>query len=214
MFISAYVFALVLGSVLLGSSLLLGGDQDADGDADVSADADVDADVDAGGDVEAGGDMDTHADAGHDTHGDIGGFFAVFGSLRFWTFFTAFFGLTGLVLDGLDLAGEMLSLGLAISVGFVTGWTAVTVIRKLSANDTGVAAGVNDYVGKSGELLIAAGPGRLGKIRIELRGTTVDMLCISDETIAKGREALIVEMRDDKAVVTPLDHKPVHVAAH
>lgn len=196
MFIYAYVFALVLGSVLLGASFLLGGDHDADHDVDVGADADLDVDHD----------MDAHADAGHDTHGDIGGFFGVLGSMRFWTFFAAFFGLTGIVLDGLDLAVPMVAFALAIGVGFLTGWTAVTLIKRLSANDTGVAAGVDDYVGKSGEMLIAAGPNRLGKIRIELKGTTVDVLAESDDqSIARGDDALIVEMRGAKAVVVKLD---------
>jgi membrane protein implicated in regulation of membrane protease activity len=196
MLIYVYVFALVLGSVLLGASFLLGGDHDADHDVDVGADADVDVDHD----------MDAHADAGHDTHGDIGGFFGVLGSMRFWTFFAAFFGLTGIVLDGLDLADPMVALGLAVGVGFLTGWTAVTLIKRLAADDTGVAAGVNDYVGKSGEMLIAAGPNRIGKIRIELKGTTVDVLAESDgQSIARGDEALIVEMRGSKAVVVQLD---------
>jgi membrane protein implicated in regulation of membrane protease activity len=196
MLIYVYVFALVLGSVLLGASFLMGGDHDADSDFD--ADADVDADADA--------DLDGHVGAGHDTHGDLGGFFGVLGSMRFWTFFAAFFGLTGLVLDGLDLATPFIALPLAIGVGFVTGWTAVALIRRLAANDTGVAAGVSDYVGKSGEVLIAVGPGRVGKVRIELKGTTVDVLAqADDELLSRGTHALIVEMRDDKAVVVKLE---------
>jgi hypothetical protein len=194
MFIYAYVFALVLGSILLGASFLLGGDHDGDGDVDGHADADADHDLDG------------HTDAGHDAQGDLGGFFGVLGSMRFWTFFAAFFGLTGVVLDGFDLTVELTALGLSIGVGFVTGWLAVTLIRRLSASDTGVAAGVADYVGKSGELLIAVGPGRLGKIRIELKGITVDMLALTeDEPIARGEQALILEMRDDKAIVVRLD---------
>ena len=97
--IYAYIFALVLGGVLLGASFLLGGDHDADGDVDMDADADVDADVDADADI------DGDADGGHDGHGDVAGFFGVLGSLRFWTFFTAFFGLTGLVHQTYDLVG-------------------------------------------------------------------------------------------------------------
>lgn len=194
MFIYAYVFALVLGSILLGASFLLGGDHDGDGDVDGHADADADHD------------LDTHADAGHDAHGDLGGFFGVLGSMRFWTFFAAFFGLTGVVLDGFDLTAPLVALGLSIGVGFVTGWVAVTLIRRLSANDTGVAAGVADYVGKTGELLIAVRPNGVGKIRIELKGTTVDVLALTDdEPIAKGEQALILEMRDDKAIVVRLD---------
>jgi hypothetical protein len=194
MFIYAYVFALVLGSILLGASFLLGGDHEADGHADVE------------GHVEAGHDLDGHADGDHDAHGDLGGLFGVLASMRFWTFFAAFFGLTGVVLDGFDLTAELVALGLSISVGFVTGFVAVTVIRRLSATDTGVAAGVADYVGKSGELLIGVGPDRIGKIRIELKGTTVDVLVLTDDdAIAKGEQALILEMRGDKAVVVRLD---------
>jgi hypothetical protein len=185
MLIYVYVFALVLGSILLGASFLLG-----------DHDTDVDSDVEAGAD----------GAESHDSHGDLGGFFGVLGSMRFWTFFTAFFGLTGIVLDGLDLAVAPVALGLAIGVGFLTGWTAVTLLNRLAASDTGVAATIDDYVGKSGEVLIAVGPGRLGKIRIELKGTTVDVLAESDEqTIARGDEALIVEMRGSKAAVVKLD---------
>jgi hypothetical protein len=185
MLIYVYVFALVLGSILLGASFLLG-----------DHDTDVDTDAEAGAD----------GAESHDSHGDLGGFFGVLGSMRFWTFFTAFFGLTGIVLDGLDLAVAPVALGLAIGVGFLTGWTAVTLLNRLAASDTGVAATIDDYVGKSGEVLIAVGPGRLGKIRIELKGTTVDVLAESDEqTIARGDEALIVEMRGSKAAVVKLD---------
>jgi hypothetical protein len=188
------VFALVLGSILLGASFLLGGDHDGDGDVDGHADAD------------ASHDLDTHADGGHEAHGDLGGFFGVLGSMRFWTFFAAFFGLTGVVLDGFDLTGQFTAGGLSVGVGFVTGWTAVTLIRRLSAEDTGVAAGVADYVGKTGELLIGVRPDRIGKIRIELKGTIVDVLALTeDEAIAKGQQALILEMRDDKAIVVRLD---------
>lgn len=201
MLIYAYVFALVLGSVLLGASLLIGG-KDMDGDHDVGGDIDGDAD----GHFEFDKGLDGHAHAGHDGHGDLGGFFGVLGSTRFWTFFAAFFGLTGIVLDGLDLAIPSVALALAIAVGFLMGWTAVTLIRRLSAEDVGVAATVDDYVGKSGEMLIAAGPQRLGKIRIELKGTTVDVLAESDDqSIPLGEQALIVEMRGDKAVVVKLD---------
>jgi membrane protein implicated in regulation of membrane protease activity len=194
MLIYAYVFALVLGSVLLGASFLLGG-KDLDGDHDVG-----------GHELHIEHVLDGHAGHGHETHGDLGGFFGVLASMRFWTFFAAFFGLTGIVLDGLDLAVPLVALGLAIGIGFLTGWTAVTLINRLSANDTGVAATVDDYVGKSGEMLIAAGPKRLGKIRIELKGTTVDVLAESDEhSVARGEQALIVEMRGAKAVVVKLD---------
>lgn len=190
--IYVYAFALVFGLILLGASVFLGGD-----DADV--DADADADFDADGDADAGG----HADGGH---GDIGGLFGVLGSTRFWTFFAAFFGMTGLVLDGLDLAAPVIAGGLAVGVGSLCGWAAVTVLRHLGSSDSGVVAGVNDYVGKTGEVRLAAGPGRLGKVRIELRGTTVDVLAVSEDAdLARGEQALIVGMDGTKALVVKYD---------
>jgi membrane protein implicated in regulation of membrane protease activity len=193
MFIYAYVFALVLGSILLGASFLLGGDHD-HGDADGHVEVEVDHD------------LDTHADGGHDAQGDLGGFVGVLFSMRFWTFFAAFFGLTGVVLDGFNLTAELMAFGLSLGVGLTTGWVAVALLHRLATNDTGVAAGVDDYVGKSGELLIAVRPDRIGKIRIELKGTTVDVLALTeDEPIAKGEQALILEMRGDKALVVRLD---------
>lgn len=202
MLIYVYVFALVLGFILLGASFLLGGDHDADVDADMDLDGDAGADTPQVLDGHAGTDTLQELDG----HGDIGGFFGVLGSMRFWTFFVAFFGLTGIVLDGLDLAAEFVALGLAIGVGYLTGWTAVTLINRLSADDTGVAAGVNDYVGKSGLMLISGGPNKVGKIRITLKGTTVDVLAESeDDLIPIGEQALIVEMRGVKAFVVKLD---------
>lgn len=189
MLIYAYVFALVLGSILLGASFLLGGGDDADVDHDTDTDSDSD-------------------------YGDLVGLFGVLASVRFWTFFAAFFGLTGILFDGLGLAGPLVSLGLAVAVGFVTGWTAVTLINRLSADEVGVAAGVDDYVGKTGEVLIAIGPNKLGKIRIELKGTTVDVLADSEESsLARGEQALIVEMRGSTAAVVKLDSARAAVRA-
>ncbi len=196
MLIYVYVFALVLGAILLGASLLHGGD-DGGGDFDGHVDLDIDADLDADVDIDFAGD--------HDAHANVGGFFGVFGSTRFWTFFATFFGLTGLVLDGLALASVAVALGLALAVGILCGWSAVTLLRRLSASDTGRVAGIEDYVGKSGEMRLSVGPGRLGKVRISLMGTTVDVLAVcEDGEITRGEQALIVEMRDHKALVVKL----------
>jgi membrane protein implicated in regulation of membrane protease activity len=198
MFIYAYVFALVLGGVLLAASMDLGG-----------------KDVDGGhGDHDVGGDHD--ADHG-DAHGDLGGFFAVLGSMRFWTFFATFFGLTGLVLEGLELTANLwVARGLAIGVGYLSGWATVRILSHLAASESGVAAGVDDYVGRSGEVLIRVAPGSLGKVRIELKGTTVDVLAIieDDEVLEAGSHALIVEMRGTQALVSKIPGKPVEHSAH
>lgn len=194
MFIYAYVFALVLGGVLLAASMVLGG-KDLDGDGDVGGDHDIDHGV------------DHHGDA---AHGDLGGLFAVLGSMRFWTFFAAFFGLTGLVLEGLELtANPWVARGLAVGVGYLSGWGTVRLIRHLSASESGVAGHIDDYVGRSGEVLLRIAPGSLGKVRIELKGTTVDVLAVCDDDVLEyGAHALIVEMRGTQALVSKLESKP------
>jgi len=204
MLISAYAFATILGGALLAFSIVGGdGDHDADGLHD-------DADAGGGDGHSDHGAADqglqgVHAAAG--AGGSVIGLFGVALSLRFWTFFAAFFGLTGLVLDGLDLvAGELPPLALAVGMGLLAGTAVQALMGRLTGNDTGVVAGVDDYVGKVGRVLvpIAATPGAgPGKLRIELKGTTVDLLARTDEPaeLPVGTHALIVGLDDTTALV-------------
>jgi hypothetical protein len=50
-------------------------------------------------------------------------------SRRFWTFFVSFFGMTGLVLDGLDLMSVAVSFFVAVAVGAVAGAGASAAVR-------------------------------------------------------------------------------------
>jgi hypothetical protein len=54
-------------------------------------------------------------------------------SIRFWTFFVAFFGMTGLVLDGLDIMTPDVTLLVAIGTGVIVGASANAAVRILSA---------------------------------------------------------------------------------
>lgn len=194
-----YIFGLVLGGVLLIASMM-GGDHDSDaGDADFGGDADADAD--AGGDVDAGDDGPAH--------GDLGGIAALFLSLRFWSFFAAFFGLTGAVLDGFELTGsQTLTLGLSVGMGLFTGLGAAYTIRALTRGEVGTVAGASDYIGQTGRVLLPVGGEGPGKVRLELQGTTVDVLAVTDddEPLAVGDTALVVEMRDTTAAVTRMSN--------
>lgn len=227
MLFTFYIFTMVVGGVVLGSSILLGGkDKDTDIAGDVDADADPGADGDADGDGDGDGD---HGGVGH-AHGDsfahphVGahtGALAVrekalpvrikrrrvllstVSSIRFWTFFTTFFGLTGVVLEGLALLGSLPTLLAALGMGSASGAAAALIIRNLAEHPTGVAASSRDYVGQTGRVLVAIRRGGLGKVRLQLKGTTVDMLATTDEegVIEIGELALIIEMRDTTAVI-------------
>lgn len=186
---------------MLVASIVMGGDHDADADADFDADADVDADLDADADADA----DAHSDG---SHGDVGGFFAAVLSMRFWTFFAAFFGLTGMLLSRLALpSNPILTLGLSVGTGFVSGYAAVKIIRHLSRTEVGAAASTADYVGKSGRVLVPVRPGSLGKVRIELKGTTVDLLAGSDDgtEFEIGDQVLVVQLDGTTATIARID---------
>jgi membrane protein implicated in regulation of membrane protease activity len=196
MLVYFYLAALIFGGVLLGSSILLGGHDDADldldGDVDIDADVDVDADVDA--------EIDKDLPLGGDS------FLWWLRSMRFWTFFLSAFGLTGMLLKGLGLAGEIPTLVSALAMGGVSGFTAAWVIKKLSSDDAGRAAGSRDYIGKSAKVLVPVRSEGVGKIRVRVRGQTVDLLATTDEAeLGSDDEVIVIEMDGTRARVARLD---------
>lgn len=205
MLIYIYLASLIVGGVLLGASILLGGHDDAD--LDVEGDADLDLDADADLDVEAEGGLDKDLDVGG--HGDLSGILFSFLSLRFWTFFLAFFGLTGLVLGGLDLVSSpWLGLGLALGMGLGTGFGAMTIIRRLQSDTAGHAVSSSDYVGKTARVVVPfEGQKGVGKVRVDIKGNTVDLLAsgLEDDGYDSKEEVLIIEMEGSRARVARMD---------
>lgn len=205
MLIYLYLFSLIVGGVLLGASILLGGhdsDLDADGDADVDLDLDADADADVDLDLDADADADVDKDFGH---GDAAGFLYTFLSMRFWVFFLAFFGLTGIILDGLDLTNPWVGLALALLMGSGSGFTAVTAIRKLGSDKDSRVITSKDYVGKTARVLVPFEGEGMGKVRVDIRGNSIDLLASGLEDGGYEGEVLIVEMDGPRARVARID---------
>jgi hypothetical protein len=113
MLIKIYILSLVLGAVLLGASLFLS-----------------DKRVDADDQTRAHDDTTRPSQVGQ-LDGVAGGDFLIrtLRSRRFWTFFVSFFGMTGLVVDGLDLMGPMVSFIVAVTIGAVAGAGASAAVR-------------------------------------------------------------------------------------
>ena len=115
--------------------------------------------------------------------------------MRFWTFFLAFFGLTGLVLHGLSLASPAVGLVLAIAVGALCGGGAAVAFRAAARDESGRASDSEDYVGKTVRVLVPVRAGGTGRVRLELRGNTVDVLATTDDDCFEAQEeAMIIEM--------------------
>jgi membrane protein implicated in regulation of membrane protease activity len=183
--LSLYLIALLVGGFLLALSMFGGGH---DADADVSADADVDADADI--------------DGGHDGFDAALAWLPV-ASLRFWTFFAAFFGLTGLVLDLGKLTGPWLGLGLATGVGYLCGASMTAIVRRLRRERVDSSLSADDCVGETARVVLPVSSGRAGKIRLEIKGRTIELVAETDEEseLAVGQSCMVYEIKDGHAVV-------------
>ncbi len=117
MLINVYILSLVLGAVLLGSALFLG-EKRVDSDDQTRAHDDT-----------------TRASQFGQLDGVAGGdyFARTVRSRRFWTFFVSFFGMTGLILDGLDLMSPTVSLLVAVAVAAIAGAGASAAVRIASS---------------------------------------------------------------------------------
>ncbi|MEM9860591.1 MAG: NfeD family protein [Myxococcota bacterium] len=191
-----YLATLVFGGVLLGASILLGGQDDLDADGDLDGGGDLDADLDADGGVDKGFDV-----------GAAEAFFWPLKSVRFWTFFSAFFGLTGLALQGLGLMTEMTRLAAAIAMGSATGLSASYAIRRLAQNELGRGTESSDYIGKSARVMVPVKPGGVGKVRVQVGGSHVELLAVTDDEheITGEDEVLVVDIEGTRARIARLD---------
>jgi membrane protein implicated in regulation of membrane protease activity len=89
-------------------------------------------------------------------------------------------------------------------VGLGIGYVASAIWRFAVRDEVGLAASSDDYVGKVARVLLPFERGEVGKLRLELRGTSVDVLARSDDedAIRAGDEVRIVAMEGSTALVT------------
>jgi len=161
-----------------------------DGDAEVDA---LSVEVDHGVDLD-----NTHAAGDADS-----GFLPIFLSLRFWIFGSLAFGMVGSLLHFLDLASAFATLIVASVMGAGSGLVASWIFRVLSRQQVSSGAGENDAVGHVGKVLIRVPTQGHGKVRIHLKGQTLDLLATTDEVeLLEGEQVLVEEMRDGSARVS------------
>ena len=61
----------------------------------------------------------------------------------------------------------------------------------------------DDAVGLVGRVLLPCGPGKVGKIRVQLRGQSIDLLARTDQDeLPVGASVLVESMRGNQAVVS------------
>ena len=184
-----YLGALAIGGTLLAATLILGGQSDADHGGGEGADH--------------GAHGNGHAH-GHAT-GSLGDGFdwLPLTSLRFWTFFLAFFGVTGAALDLLEVQGTAVTAVVALAVGWVTGAGTVTVLSRLKRARVDSGIQDKDLVGSSARVLIEVARGRTGKVRVDSGASVEDLLADTEDEAALpiGSQVLIYAGGDDGRVM-------------
>lgn len=196
-----YLGSLALGGILILASLLLGGG-DHDHDHDVHVDHDVDADVDAEVDHDLEGGLDKDLSLAKDA-AVAGGGWMPFLSLRFWTFALATFGGAGAVLDLLGFSDPVSAVSASLT-GVGVGLAVSRAFHTLKHTHVSGDVGLRQIGGREGTLLLAVGPEKLGKVRVQVDGQDVDLPArTQDEALLGIRErVLVVSVKDGVAEVT------------
>lgn len=194
--LTLYLIALAAGAVLIAFSLFADGEHDGDGH-----DGDTEGELE--GDVVH---LEADGDAGVDGAGPARGsaFLAVpILSLRFWTFFFAFGGLTGALLTWLGALGPIAIASCASLVGWVSGVFAGQLMRWARRGQVSSTLRRDHCLGATGTVLLPIGRGSLGRVRVQLEDRVVDFDAETDDAtqLEVAEPAVIYEVRDDGVVL-------------
>jgi membrane protein implicated in regulation of membrane protease activity len=212
--ITLYIVCLVVGGVLVAASALMGGHDDVGHEVEHEApghggEAEPDAGAhDSSHEVELA-DL-SHVPAATSTE-TPGGAWLPFLSLRFWTFFSAFFGLTGLTLTGLSLAAPPVALAASVGVGIASGMGVASLFRLVKSAQVDSSVEAEDLQGAVGRVLVPIDASSEGLVRVKVKGAVKDLRAVADDgaTIPRGASVLLLLVRDGVARVTATGDRAV-----
>ena len=193
-----YLSALIFGAAFVVPMVLGGLDFGADAELDFDA-GDADFDVD-------GADLDTEFDA--DGFGSAVGDFALsLLSFRSIVFFLTFFGLSGLLFTFVNtnvVVGLLASVGLGLTASVAN----AALFGYLMQHKFDSSLTNSELTGRPATVVVPLGPGRKGKIRIDIAGQPQYMVAepfnSSSEVCNVGDSVVVVEIENATALVAPL----------
>ena len=125
-------------------------------------------------------------------------------SIRSFIYGLFTFGFVGAALHIPAITGRTSALLIALASGVVGGLAAGFTFARLGSAAASGAASLQEATGRHARVLIDCAPDRAGKIRLELGGQQVDMKATTvGAVIRAGAEVLVVEVREDAALVAP-----------
>lgn len=131
-------------------------------------------------------------------------------SLRSLSYGVFAFGFVGGTLHVLGLASREGALAAALASGLVATLLVGLMFRRLADPAVSGEAGLHEARGARGRVLVACARGRSGKVRVTLKGQSVDMLATTDEDeIPAGADVVIDDVRDTVAHVSRAPRKEI-----
>jgi membrane protein implicated in regulation of membrane protease activity len=147
-----------------------------------------------GHDVGGGGHDFGHGASAGDHHPTTGPGLMSMRSISYGVFA---FGFVGGALHVLGMAGPVAALVVGVLSGLAAALLAGLTFRNLADVEASGEAGLHEARGFPARVIVDCARGREGKVRLVLKGQTVDALATTDEeSIAVGAEVVIVEVRD------------------
>ena len=186
-----------LGGVLHGE---VPGGHDVDFDADHQIDFEHDI---ASTDVDHSG-IELSHDA-LDVGFGAGDFWLAFVSMRFVTYFVGIFGIFGLLLTWFSNLGPTGVALFSALTALVLGYGGALLFRYLKVEGETSGVTEHDYIGALGLALVAIKGAQPGKVRVSIKGDTLDLIALSEgeKEIAKGEEIVIVGLEGNQVRVAP-----------
>ena len=149
----------------------------------------------AGHDADAGGHELAHAD--HDAPA-----WALVASVRFWSFALVAFGFCGALITLFGFVGAGAALGIAGVAGATSGALAATIVRRMTTRGPSSQVLHREVVGRVGRVLVPSERGVRGKVRVEIKGSSVDYVALSDERLETGEAVIVEECEGGEVVVS------------
>jgi membrane protein implicated in regulation of membrane protease activity len=148
------------------------------------------------GDLDHGMEGHLHHDFGH--HGPEPGII----STRAVVYALFTFGFVGGALHIVGLTSPGVAGVVAVLSGVAAGLGVGYVFAHVGHPEASGSAAFDEARGLRGRVLLACAPDRQGKIRLNLKGQTVDLRATSESgTLPEGTEVVVVDVRDDVARV-------------
>ncbi|HIK11662.1 MAG TPA: NfeD family protein [Oscillatoriaceae cyanobacterium M33_DOE_052] len=123
-----------------------------------------------------------------------------FTSVRFWTFGSCFFGLTGVVLSHFTNLAPLTIASFAVAMGIVCGTAMVWALRILQFSQSDSMVRNADIIGLSATVEIPFDATSKGKVRLNVKGSGIDFVAFTEESqgFQKGEKVFIVGIKNNQ----------------